>query len=469
MNTPFSFQNALLSIPITGTLFLFGSISKSMDIVGNQHCITAEYFGGKEAFYNALFNAGLFNWKCSVCGKRSVKFLFGTEQFPRTYCILCHKIVASCNNGSFFDENGIKDIPLFFFILECFVLNISVEASTVLSGCDQKTTRKYLDIVRDVVNKTVEMEYQHFEGRLGGPGKIIEIDEMILTRRKYGRGRIPAKGNTIIFGMTQRDGGAVRVDDVDLLTYIWKKECFRSGIDADELAPGLRPPSTPLRRPTREREDSEFIVVDEDTLVVPLEDDDGDAADLGEEVPLPTNTLSARKSGFEFDKEMEKKEKRLFGKPPNKIPRETLLFVVPNRKAKTLIPIIEKYVLPGTIIFSDKWAGYIDLNKRFKHFTVTHNERFVKYIFFKGQKVLKVTTNHIERVWVEVRRKLRGVKREDVPNRINEVPFRNLKLRSVRHHENIADFVRDIKNYHSHKTGQPQSAFERSSRPHLIE
>ena len=67
--------------------------------------------------------------------------------------------------------NGIKDIPLFFFILECFVLNISVEATTVLSGCDPKTTRKYLDVVRDVVNKTVEMEYQRFEGRLGDPEK----------------------------------------------------------------------------------------------------------------------------------------------------------------------------------------------------------------------------------------------------------------------------------------------------------
>ena len=292
---------------------------------------------------------------------------------------------------------------------------------------------------------------------------------MILTRRKYGRGRIPAKGNTIIFGMTQRDGGAVRVDDVDLLTYIWKKECFRSGIDADELAPGLRPPSTPLRRRAPEREDSDFIVVDDDTLVIPLEEDEDDAADLFEEVPLPVNNGSATRSGFEFDTNMEKKEKLVFGNPPNKMPRETLLFVVPNRKAKTLIPIIERYVRPGTIVFSDKWSGYIDLNRRFKHFTVTHNARFVKYIFFKGQKVLKVTTNHIERVWVEVRRKLRGVKRVEVPNRINEVPFRNLKLRNKRHDENIEDFVRDIKNFHSQMMGLPTSAFVRSTQSHVIE
>ena len=156
-------------------------------------------------------------------------------------------------------------------------------------------------------------------------------------------------------------------------------------------------------------------------------------------------------SGFVFDKEMGKRERSFLETFRTKCPGKHIFLWYQSESRRRSYH--EKYVLPGTIIFSDKWAGYIDLNKRFKRFTVTHNERFVKYIFFKGRKVLTVTTNHIERVWVEVRRKLRGVKRGDVPDRINEVLFRNLKLRNQRHQEIIVDFIRDIMNYHAHKMG----------------
>ena len=135
-----------------------------MHALGDGHNITAHYFGGPQAFYDSLMAAGFFNRSCSICHKRTIRFLYGTEQFPRTYCNSCHKVVQSCNRGSFFEVNGIKDIPAFFFILECFILNVSVEATTILSGCDPKTTGKYLDVARNVINKRVEMEYNHFEG-----------------------------------------------------------------------------------------------------------------------------------------------------------------------------------------------------------------------------------------------------------------------------------------------------------------
>ena len=160
---------------------------KSMSCLGAQHVITADYFGGRELFYSHLWDNGLFNTQCPKCHKRTTKLMFCKEEFPRTYCTTCSRQVPSCNNGSFFQKESIKNIPLFFFVLECFILNVSVEATTVLSGGDEKTVRKYLKVIHDVVNKSVKSQNRQMEGRLGGPGKIFENDEMIMTRRKNER------------------------------------------------------------------------------------------------------------------------------------------------------------------------------------------------------------------------------------------------------------------------------------------
>ncbi|CAF0922011.1 unnamed protein product [Brachionus calyciflorus] len=58
--------------------------------------------------------------------------------------------------------------------------------------------------------------------------------------------------------------------------------------------------------------------------------------------------------------------------------KEVRMFVVEKRDAKTLIPIIQKNVLPGTEIVSDEWSSYKSLNKHgYIHYTVNHSENFV--------------------------------------------------------------------------------------------
>jgi hypothetical protein len=38
--------------------------------------------------------------------------------------------------------------------------------------------------------------------------------------------------------------------------------------------------------------------------------------------------------------------------------KESFLYSVPDRRASTLLPIIEESILPGTIIVSDEWRAY---------------------------------------------------------------------------------------------------------------
>ena len=44
------------------------------------------------------------------------------------------------------------------------------------------------------------------------------------------------------------------------------------------------------------------------------------------------------------------------------VPESVFLEIVPNRKAETLLPILEKWILPGSRIITDGWVGYNDLS-----------------------------------------------------------------------------------------------------------
>jgi transposase-like protein len=49
-----------------------------------------------------------------------------------------------------------------------------------------------------------------------------------------------------------------------------------------------------------------------------------------------------------------------------------------RRDAATLVPIIERHVHPGTMIYSDGWAAYRGLQEAgYQHQTVIHDRNFV--------------------------------------------------------------------------------------------
>ena len=71
------------------------------------------------------------------------------------------------------------------------------------------------------------------------------------------------------------------------------------------------------------------------------------------------------------------------------------IFMIPvnNRKAKTLIPIIKKWILPGSIIHSDCWKAYNSLkNLGYTHVTVNHSKEFI-------DRSSAACTNAIESDW----------------------------------------------------------------------
>ena len=95
--------------------------------------------------------------------------------------------------------------------------------------------------------------------------------------------------------------------------------------------------------------------------------------------------------------------------------------LVDDRKAETLLPIIQKYVKPGSTIFSDQWAAYRDLQRLgYQHYTVNHSQNFV-------DPVTGTCTNAIEAYWSRVKRNIRLhwlSRRDQLPLRIDEFLLR---------------------------------------------
>ncbi|XP_071576627.1 uncharacterized protein [Temnothorax nylanderi] len=97
------------------------------------------------------------------------------------------------------------------------------------------------------------------------------------------------------------------------------------------------------------------------------------------------------------------------------------VFIVPveDRTEKTLLACIKEWILPGTTIMSDCWKSYNCLsNEDFQPLTVNHSYNFV-------DPESGAHTQHIERVWREVRANIPryGTKSEHLLGYLSEYLF----------------------------------------------
>ena len=80
---------------------------------------------------------------------------------------------------------------------------------------------------------------------------------------------------------------------------------------------------------------------------------------------------------------------------------------VPDRSAATLLNVIEKYIIPGSIIYSDSWRAYSRIDQipvvpRYEHYTVNHKRYFV-------DPITGVHTNSIENMWKNAKHKFKAM------------------------------------------------------------
>ena len=104
-------------------------------------------------------------------------------------------------------------------------------------------------------------------------------------------------------------------------------------------------------------------------------------------------------------------------------PAVTYMQAVAKRDAATLLPIIQKVVRPGSIVYSDEWRAYRQIQPKLglQHETVNHSVNFV-------DPSTGVHTQSIESYWAKTKYKfkvMKGVRSDALPSYLDEWMWRD--------------------------------------------
>ena len=96
-------------------------------------------------------------------------------------------------------------------------------------------------------------------------------------------------------------------------------------------------------------------------------------------------------------------------------PARPYLQLVRRRDARTLLTIIRRHVQPGSLVYTDEWAVYRQMQRvlGFNHQTVNHSVNFV-------DPITGVHTQHAESNWSAAKDKFKKMKGNTNPNFLQE-------------------------------------------------
>ena len=329
---------------------------------------------------------------------------------------------------------------------------MSIKAIVSLTGAEYSTVHGYINCLLEALCRKVQRERAEGSLMLGGPGKIVEVDEMFVCQRKYGRGRRTAKEGTWVLGRAEVNEASHPIENPRFIEMLKQREDQREEAAMKRLE---KENAEKHKKITKRRCQTAFepsldpVVVDRSEWFGELfgderneenEQEDGiDIVHVARDVEVAGNTLTRL--------ELENQLKRLFSQSRKNQPKNTLFFVLPDRCKETLHRFIQENVKPGSTIYTDDWRGYIGLSsKGFVHRTICHEKRFSRFEV-DGIVVSRITTNHIERTWVELRRTLKYMTKDTFIKYIDLETQRQRVMFIIKNDQNVVSMLKDFAKY----------------------
>ena len=115
-------------------------------------------------------------------------------------CSVCYK-TKQIMVGSFFENSKLHPLTILKVAYSYLVVGLSHKAMSVMMRNTpvKNNLTDWMQFCRDVLSKDLIRELEN--EKLGGPGKIVVVDETALAKRKYQRGRMKARETIWVLGM----------------------------------------------------------------------------------------------------------------------------------------------------------------------------------------------------------------------------------------------------------------------------
>ena len=166
--------------------------------------LTSESFGKNPAIWDSLASMGFYYARpcCPHC-----HLPFNTRQLREKlrFSAQCWKCQRTTNLLEGTKLKGIRKLRLFLHATITWVSNGKVTTMMGESGIAPKTWASFKERLQETVNETLERLAHSGDLKLGGPGKVVEVDECKLYSPKNHRGHPPAGNDIWAVGLIERD------------------------------------------------------------------------------------------------------------------------------------------------------------------------------------------------------------------------------------------------------------------------
>lgn len=160
-------------------------------LISNEH----EFLGFLQ-FYGLLLNRK----KCIKCKRECGIYKRNRKYFFQCNKKKCRKQYTAIPKNSFL-SNARLNMTVIVQLIFCFINDMTSTQIKKMLGLSASTVSDWLNFFREVC----EVAIMNSSEKLGGEGKIVEIDESVFGKRKYNKGRM-VKSRWVIGGIERGTG-----------------------------------------------------------------------------------------------------------------------------------------------------------------------------------------------------------------------------------------------------------------------
>ena len=163
-------------------------------------------FGTNEQIWDKLVELGFFP-DCPTCSSCNRPLVVRKYRPRLHFSVKCTNPACKKYTGLLDDTQlwHVKNIRNFFAAATTFVSNSKVSVLQAQTTLDAKTWANYKFRLQTTVNQTLEKMKAEGHMKLGGEGKIVEVDECKLHSSKYHKGHTPSTDKIWVVGIIERD------------------------------------------------------------------------------------------------------------------------------------------------------------------------------------------------------------------------------------------------------------------------